>query len=104
MRFQEVCFSDFLKVLFTFWNHEKDRTIDPALSKSLTPYGMKCPVGENGLYPTTTEDTVTSNDGILCFAFEYNTLIWNDSILSPYLRVTLTAVKGHFIRKIELET
>ena len=45
MRFQEARFSDFLKVLFIFWKHEKDDTINPALSQSLIPYGMKRPVG-----------------------------------------------------------
>ena len=47
------------------WKHEKDGTINPALSQSLTPCGMKRPVGENEHYPRPTEDTVTSNDGIL---------------------------------------
>lgn len=36
---------------------------------------MKRPVGENEHHPTTTEDTVTGNDGILRFALEYNALI-----------------------------
>ena len=36
---------------------------------------MKGPAGDNGLYHTRAKDTVTSNDGILRFAFEYNTLI-----------------------------
>ena len=47
------------------WKHEKDGTINPALSQSLIPYGMKRPVGENGLYHTRAKDTVTSNDVIL---------------------------------------
>ncbi len=34
------------------WKLEKDGTINPALSKSLIPYGMKRPVGENELYLT----------------------------------------------------
>ena len=34
------------------WKHEKDGTINPDLSKSLIPYGMKRPVGENELYLT----------------------------------------------------
>jgi len=46
------------------WKHEKDGTIHPALSQSLIPYGMKRPVGENGLYHTRAKDTVTGNDGI----------------------------------------
>ena len=47
------------------WKHEKDGTINPALSQSLTPCGMKRPVGENGLYYTRARNTVTSNDVIL---------------------------------------
>ena len=47
------------------WKHEKDGTINPALSQSLIPYGMRDPVGENGLYHTRAKDTVTSNDVIL---------------------------------------
>ena len=76
----EVRFWDFQKFDFRtsrsfLWKHEKDGTINPALSQSLIPYGIKHPVGENGLYHTHVRDTVTSNDGILRFAFEYNTLI-----------------------------
>ena len=47
------------------WKHEKDGTINPALSQSLIPYGMKRPVGENGLYYTSAKNTVISNDVIL---------------------------------------
>ena len=46
------------------WKHEKDGTINPALSQSLIPYGMKRPVGENGLYHTRVKNSVTGNDGI----------------------------------------
>ena len=47
------------------WKHEKDGTINPALSQSLIPYAVKYPVGENGLYHTRVKDTVTSNDDII---------------------------------------
>ena len=89
----EVHFWDFQKFDFRtsrsfLWNHEKDGNNHPVLSQLYIPYGMKRPM----------ERKSSSS------AFGNKTLIWNNGILLCFRMMTLIAIKGHFIRKIEFET
>ena len=83
------------------WKHEKDGTIQPVLPQFYIPYGMKRPAGENEHYPTPVYNTVTSNDGILRSPLRIKPS--SEMIVFCFRKVTLTVVKGHYIRKLRFE-